>query len=101
MTDLAFFVLAAVLVAAGLVVVTAKSLFRAAFALSAALLATAGLYLLLTAPLLARRIGAPVLVVPGENLWASAATQSELASGAMAVGTINSAAINSVTLRAR
>ena len=53
MRDLAFFGLAACLVAAAVAVVTAKSLFRAAFALSAALVATAGFYLLLTAPLLA------------------------------------------------
>ena len=38
---------------ASLTVVTAKSLFRAAFALSAVLVATAGLYVLLSAPLLA------------------------------------------------
>lgn len=53
MRDLAFFGLAACLLAAGAAVVTAKSLFRATFALSAALVATAGFYLLLTAPLLA------------------------------------------------
>ncbi len=51
--DLAFYVLSACLLSAAVLVVTAKSLFRAAFALSAALAATAGLYLLLTAPLLA------------------------------------------------
>jgi len=51
--DLAFAVLAVCLLAAAVTVVTAKSLFRAAFALSAALAATAGFYLLLTAPLLA------------------------------------------------
>lgn len=51
--DLAFYALAAVLLAAALGVVTAKSLFRAAFALAAALAATGGLYLALTAPLLA------------------------------------------------
>ncbi len=53
MRDLAFLWLAALLLAAAATVVTAKSLFRAAFALSAALIATAGFYLLLTAPLLA------------------------------------------------
>ena len=53
MRDLAFFGLAALLLAAATAVVTAKSLFRAAFALSFALVATAGFYLLLTAPLLA------------------------------------------------
>jgi NADH-quinone oxidoreductase subunit J len=52
-TDLAFYALAVCLVAAAAAVVTAKSLFRAAFALSLALVATAGFYLLLTAPLLA------------------------------------------------
>jgi NADH-quinone oxidoreductase subunit J len=51
--DLAFFGLAACLLAGGIAVVTARSLFRAVFALSFALLATAGLYLLLSAPLLA------------------------------------------------
>jgi NADH:ubiquinone oxidoreductase subunit 6 (subunit J) len=51
--DLAFWGLATCLLAAAAAVVTAKSLFRAAFALSAALVATAGFYLLLTAPLLA------------------------------------------------
>jgi NADH-quinone oxidoreductase subunit J len=40
-------------VLAAIAVVTAKSLFRAAYALSAALVVTAGFYLLLTAPLLA------------------------------------------------
>ena len=50
---LAFWALAAALIAAALLVVTAKSLFRAAFALSAALVATAGLYVLLSASLLA------------------------------------------------
>ena len=53
MRDFAFWGLAACLLAAASAVVTAKSLFRAAFALSAALVATAGFYLLLTAPLLA------------------------------------------------
>jgi len=51
--DLAFFGLVACLLAAAVTVVTAKSLFRAVFALSAALVATAGLYLLLSSPLLA------------------------------------------------
>ena len=31
-----------------------------------------------TAPFVARRMGVPALVVPGDNLWASAATQTEL-----------------------
>lgn len=53
MRDLAFWGLALCLLAAAVAVVTAKSLFRAVFALSLALVATAGLYLLLTAPLLA------------------------------------------------
>lgn len=53
MRQVAFWALAAGLVAAALTVVTAKSLFRAAFALSAALVATAGLYVFLSAPLLA------------------------------------------------
>lgn len=53
MTDLAFWGLTLCLLAAAVTVVTAKSLFRAAFALSASLIATAGFYLLLTAPLLA------------------------------------------------
>ena len=53
MRDLAFWGLAACLLAAALAVVTTKSLFRAVFALSGALVATAGLYLLLTAHLLA------------------------------------------------
>jgi len=52
-TGLAFWGLALCLVAAAVTVVTAKSLFRATFALSAALVTTAGFYLLLTAPLLA------------------------------------------------
>jgi NADH:ubiquinone oxidoreductase subunit 6 (subunit J) len=51
--DLAFYGLAAVLLASAAAAVTARSLFRAAFALAAALLATAGFYLLLSAPLLA------------------------------------------------
>jgi len=53
MRDLAFFALAGCLLAAAFAVVTAKSLFRAAFALSGALVTTAGFYLLLSAPLLA------------------------------------------------
>ena len=44
--DLAFYALAVCLLAAAVAVVTAKSLFRAAFALSGALVTTAGLYLL-------------------------------------------------------
>jgi NADH:ubiquinone oxidoreductase subunit 6 (subunit J) len=52
-TDLAFYGLAAVVLAAAVAVVTARSLFRAVFALAAGLTATAGLYLLLSAPLLA------------------------------------------------
>jgi NADH-quinone oxidoreductase subunit J len=51
--DVAFFALAAALLAAAFAVVTAKSLFRATFALSGVLVATAGFYLLLSAPLLA------------------------------------------------
>jgi NADH:ubiquinone oxidoreductase subunit 6 (subunit J) len=51
--ELAFWVLAVCLLASAIAVVSAKSLFRAAFALSATLVATAGFYLLLTAPLLA------------------------------------------------
>jgi NADH:ubiquinone oxidoreductase subunit 6 (subunit J) len=51
--DLAFSVLAVALLASALTVVTARSLFRATFALAAALAATAGLYLVLSAPLLA------------------------------------------------
>jgi NADH-quinone oxidoreductase subunit J len=53
MRDFAFYGLAICLVLAAIAVVTAKSLFRAAYALSAALVVTAGFYLLLTAPLLA------------------------------------------------
>ena len=53
MRDLAFFGLAVTVVAAAVAVVTARSLFRAVYALSAALAATAALYLLLSAPLLA------------------------------------------------
>ena len=53
MRDLAFFVLAALVLGGGVAVVSARSLFRAAFALAATLLATAGLYALLRAPLLA------------------------------------------------
>jgi NADH:ubiquinone oxidoreductase subunit 6 (subunit J) len=51
--DLAFIGLAACLIAAAFAVVTARSLFRAAYALSAVLVTTAGFYLLLSAPLLA------------------------------------------------
>jgi NADH-quinone oxidoreductase subunit J len=51
--DVAFYVLSACLLAAATAVVTSRSLFRAAFALSAVLGATAGFYLLLSAPLLA------------------------------------------------
>ena len=53
MRDFAFFFLSACLLAAAFAVVTARSLFRAVFALSAVLVATAGFYLLLSAPLLA------------------------------------------------
>ena len=53
MNDVVFWALAAILLCAAVAVVTAKSLFRAAFALAATLLATAGFYLLLSAPLLA------------------------------------------------
>jgi NADH-quinone oxidoreductase subunit J len=52
-SDVVFWALAALLLLAAFGVVTAKSLFRAAFALAATLLATAGFYLLLSAPLLA------------------------------------------------
>jgi NADH:ubiquinone oxidoreductase subunit 6 (subunit J) len=51
--DFAFYALAVILLASAAAAVTARSLFRAAFALAAALLATAGFYLLLSAPLLA------------------------------------------------
>jgi NADH:ubiquinone oxidoreductase subunit 6 (subunit J) len=51
--DAAFWVLAALMLGGAAVVVTARSLVRAAFGLAAALIATAGIYLLLTAPLLA------------------------------------------------
>lgn len=53
MRGLAFWGLAACILVAAATVVTAKSLFRAVYALSLVLVATAGLYLLLTAPLLA------------------------------------------------
>jgi NADH:ubiquinone oxidoreductase subunit 6 (subunit J) len=53
MKDVFFWGLSAFLLGSAVAVVTAKSLFRAAYALAGALLATAGLYLLLTAPLLA------------------------------------------------
>lgn len=52
MRDIAFFLLSTCLLAAATAVVAAKSLFRAVFALSAVLVATAGFYLLLSAPLL-------------------------------------------------
>jgi NADH:ubiquinone oxidoreductase subunit 6 (subunit J) len=51
--DFAFIALSICLLASAVAVVSAKSLFRAAFALSGALATTAGFYLLLTAPLLA------------------------------------------------
>jgi NADH-quinone oxidoreductase subunit J len=53
MSDLAFWVLAVVLLAGALGTVLARSLYRAAYSLGAALLATAGFYLLLAAPVLA------------------------------------------------
>ena len=53
MRDAAFWALTVVLLGAAIGVVTARSLFRAAFALAATLVATAGFYLLLSAPLLA------------------------------------------------
>ena len=53
MRDAAFWILALLMLSGAAVVVTARSLVRAAFGLAAALVATAGLYLLLTAPLLA------------------------------------------------
>ena len=53
MRDLVFALLALVLLGGAAVVVTARSLVRAAFGLAGALVATAGLYLLLTSPLLA------------------------------------------------
>ena len=53
MRDAAFFLLAVVMLSGAAVVVTARSLVRATFGLAAALVATAGMYLLLTAPLLA------------------------------------------------
>jgi len=51
--DLAFWALAVLVLGGGIVVVSTRSLFRAAFALAATLLATAGFYALLCAPLLA------------------------------------------------
>jgi NADH-quinone oxidoreductase subunit J len=51
--DAAFWILALLMLSGAAVVVTARSLVRAAFGLAAALVSTAGLYLLLTAPLLA------------------------------------------------
>jgi NADH:ubiquinone oxidoreductase subunit 6 (subunit J) len=53
MTSVAFGLLAPVLVAFALGVVLSRSLYRAAYCLAGALAATAGLYLLLTAPLVA------------------------------------------------
>jgi NADH-quinone oxidoreductase subunit J len=53
MKDVLFWVLTIVLLGGAVAVVSAKSLFRAAYALAATLLATAGFYVLLTAPLLA------------------------------------------------
>ena len=53
MRAFAFWTLSAMLLGSAAAVVTAKSLFRAAYALAATLIATAGLYLLLTSPLLA------------------------------------------------
>ena len=53
MSTVAFWTLTVALLASAVGVVTAKSLFRAAFALAATLVATAGFYLLLAAPLLA------------------------------------------------
>jgi len=50
MSDLAFFVLAAALLAGALGTVLARSLYRAAYCLAGTLLATAGFYLLLSAP---------------------------------------------------
>lgn len=52
MSDLAFFVLAAALLAGALGTVLARSLYRAAYCLAGTLLATAGFYLLLSAPVL-------------------------------------------------
>lgn len=53
MSDLAFFALAAVVLSGALATVLARSLVRAAYGLAATLLGTAGLYLLLAAPVLA------------------------------------------------
>lgn len=53
MSGVVFWVLTAALLGSAVMVVTAKSLFRAAFALAGTLIATAGFYLLLSAPLLA------------------------------------------------
>jgi len=53
MTDVAFWILAPVLVACALGVVLSRNLWRAAYWLAGALLSTAMLYLALTAPLLA------------------------------------------------
>lgn len=53
MRDFALGLLTVALLASAVTVVTARSLFRATFALAATLLATAGFYLALSAPLLA------------------------------------------------
>ena len=53
MNDLLFWILGAVLIASSLGVVLARSLWRAAYSLAAALLTTAVFYLLLSAPLVA------------------------------------------------
>lgn len=53
MRDLAFFIFAGIVLAGAAIVVSARSLVRAAYGLAATLAATAGIYLLLTAPLLA------------------------------------------------
>ncbi len=99
MRDLVFFTLAAVLLGSAFAVVAAKSLFRAVFALAAALLATAGLYLLLTAPLVAAvqillytggvlTLSVFALVVAGGNVeavrWRSPWPAGAVAAGAFA-----------------
>ncbi len=53
MADLLFFILAAVMIAGALGVVLSRSLYRAAFCLAATLVASAVVYLALTAPLIA------------------------------------------------
>ncbi len=53
MSDLAFWILAVLLVAFAIGVVTARSLWRAAYSLAGALVTTAVLYLVLSSPLLA------------------------------------------------